>query len=172
MVTSPSSSKKGATLLIAVFMASIMLSVGLGVYQRTYKELYFSSFWKHAQLAFGAADTGLECALFFDLHPPVGKVHFATSPSSAIPSPLNQISCGPGAINNITIPSALFGTVGIYQYATSTISLATPYSFSVEVVKTTNTISGITTTKIISRGYNDSNTASLRRVERGLRIDY
>lgn len=168
MTTSSPSSKKGAALLIAVFMASVMLSVGLGVYQRTYKELYFSSFWKHAHLAFGAADTGLECALFFDLHSPIGKVHFATSPSSVLPSP-NQISCG---ATNIIIPGALFGTAGIFQYATSTILLSSPYSFSVEVVKTTDIISGKTATKIISRGYNDSNTASPRRVERGLRIDY
>lgn len=168
MTTYSPSSQKGATLLIAVFMASIMLSVGLGVYQRTYKELYFSSFWKHSQAAFGAADSGLECALFFDLHPPVGMVHFATSLSSVLPSP-NQIQCGE---TNIIIPGAVFGTAGIYRYATSTVSLSSSYSFAVEVVKTFDTTSGITTTKIISRGYNDSNTANPRRVERGLRIDY
>lgn len=64
----PHTSKNGAALLMAVLMASVMLSVGLGVYQRTYKELYFSSFWKQAQIAFAAADSGLECALYWDLH--------------------------------------------------------------------------------------------------------
>lgn len=62
--------EKGATLLIAILMASVMLSIGLGVYQRTYKELHFASFWKQAQIAFAAADSGLECALYVDTHAP------------------------------------------------------------------------------------------------------
>ena len=52
-------SKKGAVLLIAILMASVMLTVGLGVYQRTYKEIYFASFWKQTQRAFSGADIGL-----------------------------------------------------------------------------------------------------------------
>lgn len=159
-------SKKGATLLIAVLMASVMLAVGLGVYQRTYKELYFASFWKQVQLAFSAADTGLECALYFDLHPSIVGVYFATSSS---PAPQSPISCGGQNIATTDVTSTL---LGIYRYATTTISLSTPYSFSTEVVKKTNTTAGTTTTKIISRGYNDSDTLNPRRVERGLRIDY
>lgn len=64
-----SSSKRGVVLLISVLVASVALAVGLGVYQRTYKELYFSSFWKQTQIASVAADSGLECATYWDLHP-------------------------------------------------------------------------------------------------------
>ncbi len=62
------SQKRGITLLISVLMVSVVLAVGIGVYNRTYKELYFSSFWKQTQLALSAADSGLECALYWQLH--------------------------------------------------------------------------------------------------------
>lgn len=61
--------KRGVALLIAILVSSVMLAVGLGVYQRTYKSLLFSSFWKQSQVAFGAADGGLECALYHDIRP-------------------------------------------------------------------------------------------------------
>jgi hypothetical protein len=63
------SSERGVTLLIAVLLASVTLAVGLGVYQRTYKEMLFASFWKQAQSAFASADGALECAMYFELHP-------------------------------------------------------------------------------------------------------
>lgn len=62
---------RGVVLLIAVLVSSVALAVGMGIYQRTYKELLFSTFWKQAQVAFSAADAGLECALYWDLHPAV-----------------------------------------------------------------------------------------------------
>ncbi len=59
---------RGAVLLIAILVSSVILAVGFGVYQRTYKSIVFSSFWKQSQIAFGAADGGLECALYHDIH--------------------------------------------------------------------------------------------------------
>lgn len=58
--------KRGVVLLIAILISSVALAVGVGVYTRTYKELLLSSFWKQSQVAFGAADAGLECALYWD----------------------------------------------------------------------------------------------------------
>jgi hypothetical protein len=160
--------KKGAVLLIAILMASVMLTVGLGVYQRTYKEIYLASFWKQVQIAFLAADTGFECALYRDLHPPVASVYFATSSASSV---TNTFSCAGGTV---TVPPASFDETSsiIYKYATSTISNPSPNAFLVKIVKTTNITVGTTTTKIISHGYNDSNTSNPRRVERGLKIEY
>ncbi|MBI5798522.1 MAG: hypothetical protein HZB10_01145 [Candidatus Yonathbacteria bacterium] len=57
---------RGAALLIALMISSVVLAVGAGVYNRTYKALIISSFWKQAQVAFAAADSGLECALYWD----------------------------------------------------------------------------------------------------------
>lgn len=145
------SSKKGATLLIAVLMASVMLSVGLGVYQRTYKELYFASFWKQVQLAFAATDSGFECALYWDLHPAANYTCFGNASASwslNLPTPP-----GSAVTNFLDIPTFGGGCV------------------SVEITKNDPPISGITTT-IKARGYNTCDTANPRRVERGLRIDY
>lgn len=57
---------RGAALLIAILIGSIAMLVGMGVYNRTYKELLFASFWKQAQIAFSSADAGLECAMYWD----------------------------------------------------------------------------------------------------------
>lgn len=164
-------SKKGAILLIAILMASVMLTVGLGVYQRTYKELYLASFWKQVQLAFLSADTGFECALYRDLHlptVPLGAVYFATSSSSVVPVP-NTFLCGVGTVT-ISPPTPV--TQFPYIYATSTINVTPSNAFKIEVVKITNFTVGTTTTKIISRGYNSSNLSGPRVVERGLKIEY
>ncbi|MFZ2303769.1 MAG: hypothetical protein WAV98_03220, partial [Minisyncoccia bacterium] len=61
--------KRGVVLLIAILVGGVALAVGFGVYHRTYKELLFASFWKQTQVAFSAADSGLECALYWELHP-------------------------------------------------------------------------------------------------------
>lgn len=171
MNTYKTQSTRGAVLLIAILMASVMLTVGLGVYHRTYKEIYLASFWKQVQLAFLAADTGFDCALYRDLHlpaAPAGAVYFATSSSSVVPVP-NTFPCGAGTAT-ISPPTPV--TAGIYVYATSTIPIASPNTFSVDVVKITNITVGTTTTKIISRGYNSSNLSGSRVVERGLKIEY
>lgn len=160
---------KGAVLLIAILMASVMLTVGLGVYQRTYKEIYFASFWTQTQRAFSGADTGYECALYRDLHPPavpVGTVYFATSTPPAVPVD-TDFWCGGGIVTSSFTSSAS----GIYVYATTTFPTG-PSTFNVEVVKITNITVGTTTTKIISRGYNTADTTNPRRVERGLKIEY
>ncbi|MDD5152734.1 MAG: hypothetical protein PHS95_01900 [Candidatus Pacebacteria bacterium] len=60
---------RGITLLIAVLVAATFLTIGIAVYQRTYKELYFASFWKQTERAFSSADGGLECALYWDISP-------------------------------------------------------------------------------------------------------
>lgn len=137
------SPQKGATLLIAILMASVMLSVGLGVYQRTYKELYFASFWKQAQIAFAAADSGLECALYWDLHPATEYTCFGNA-------------------------SALWPTILVGTPQTLSMDV---YGSCVIVEITKNAVSPLTTIK--SRGYNDvCGSTNPRRVERGLRIDY
>lgn len=81
--------KKGAVLLIAILVASVALAVGFGVYNRTYKELLFASFWKQTQIAFASADTGLECALYWELHPATPATCFGNQTVTGLswPSP-------------------------------------------------------------------------------------
>lgn len=60
--------KRGSVLLIAILVSTVVLTIGVGVYQRSFKEVFLSSMWRQTQVAFGAADAGLECAVYRDLH--------------------------------------------------------------------------------------------------------
>ena len=134
--------QKGAVLLIAILVSSVVLAVGLGVYNRTYKELVFASFWKHAQTAFSAADSGLECAIYWDTH----QAAVTSAPC------FGYTVSGWNPSLNIT----------------TTFSISTPVCVTIEITK--NAAYPFTT--IRSRGYNTCSTTDPRRVERGLRIDY
>lgn len=144
------SQKRGVTLLIAVLVASVVLAVGIGVYQRTYKELYFSSFWKQTQVAATAADSGLECALYWELHPvPAGD------PVYCFGSQIWPINWIPGD------PTG------------GTFTKDTPNG----CVNVVITHPGSPGTHIEARGYNDACVlgnvpTNLRTVERGLYFEY
>lgn len=60
--------KNGSVLLIAILVSTVVLTIGVGVYQRSFKEVFLSSMWRQTQVALGAADAGLECATYRDLH--------------------------------------------------------------------------------------------------------
>jgi hypothetical protein len=142
MITNKTTQKKGAVLLIAILVSSVALAVGFGVYNRTYRELVFASFWKQTQVAFSAADSGLECALYYELHPTVDPVAcFGTTILPATWTP-GELTDSDGF--DLTVPGG--GCVNI-RIEWNTILLAT-------------------TTK--ARGYNTCDAANPRRVERGL----
>lgn len=58
---------RGAVLLIAVVVSSLVLVIGIGILNITTKEIMFSSLNKHSRAAFFAADSGIECAMHWDL---------------------------------------------------------------------------------------------------------
>lgn len=82
-----SNSKKGGSVLIlALVLASILLSVGMGISGIAMKEIKLSSIGNESGKAFYAADSAAECALFWDIQRPYGKKTgvFATSSDSLI----------------------------------------------------------------------------------------
>ena len=136
---------KGSVLLIAILMSTVVFVVGVGVYQRTYKELLFSSMWRQTQVAFSAADSGLECAIYRDLHP---------ASTSCFGTAFAWTPVNPGTWYSLD-HAVGSGCVGI------------------TVTKTFNATLGRTITTVDARGYNDAcNSTNPRRVERGLRITY
>lgn len=146
---------RGAVLLIAVLMTSVVLSVGMGIYQRTYKSLVFSSFWKQTQIAFAAADAGFECALYLDTHPTAEakcfRINAGWSPGEATP---------PAGVDLLTVSGGCVN-IRVSKTVTSEIIGTPPVS-----VDTTHT-------HIEARGYNDAcGSTNPRRVERALKIDY
>jgi len=58
--------ERGFTLLLAVLVASIILSISASIFKIAQKELTLSSIGRDSQFAFYAADTGAECALYWD----------------------------------------------------------------------------------------------------------
>ena len=59
--------KQGSVLILALIMASILLSVGMGISNIALKEIKLSSIGDESGKAFYMADTAAECALYWDL---------------------------------------------------------------------------------------------------------
>jgi len=59
--------RKGFALLFAVFTAGILLLIGVSILSISLRELSISQSAKDSQLAFYAADSARECALYWDI---------------------------------------------------------------------------------------------------------
>lgn len=79
--------EKGFTLLLAALVASIVLTLGMGIFQIAFKQVNLSAVGRDSQFAFYAADTGAECALYWD----VRFDYFGVNP------PAGNAFCGGGA---------------------------------------------------------------------------
>lgn len=58
---------KGFVILFVVLIAAIILLIGAGIFTISFKENILSSTAKESQMAFSAADAGIECALYNDI---------------------------------------------------------------------------------------------------------
>lgn len=72
---------RGFTLLLSVLIAAIVLALATSIFQIARKEITLSALGRDSQFAFYAADTGAECALYWDIR----YGYFATSTSSITP---------------------------------------------------------------------------------------
>ncbi len=61
-------SKRGFTLLFAILVSVMVLAVGASIINITLKQVILSGSGRESQFAFYAANTGMECALFWDLN--------------------------------------------------------------------------------------------------------
>lgn len=146
--------KDGFTLLLAVLIASIILSISVGVSVFIIRELLISSVGRESQKAFFAADSGVECALYWDLK----QNSFATT------SPPHTITCvNSSPTVNIGCPSPN-PPCGISEFD---LTFANGACAHVKVDKTIPS-----STKIDSAGHNTCNLSDPNRVERSLRISY
>jgi hypothetical protein len=169
------SSQRGFVILFAVLVSSILLSIGLGIFSITYKELLLSSSDRDSQVAFYAADTGTECALYWDVQHPdteesiFGLVLAATStpPDASMPA----LCAGKDIVSDWAIeyyPEYLFVET---TFTIDTIG-DTDACAEVSVTKSYDALNNERTTQIDSRGFNSCAEGISRRVERGLRVEY
>ena len=137
--------KGGAVLLIAILVSSVALAVGFGVYNRTYKELLFASFWRQTQIAFSAADSGLECALYWELHPSQATCFGTQIPLATwTPGELTPETVPPGF--NLDIPDGGCVNIIVEKPGAATTTSARGYNVSCATVTTG------TNPRIVERG--------------------
>ncbi|MDB5254036.1 MAG: seg [Parcubacteria group bacterium] len=149
--------QKGFTLFIAIVVTATLLLVSTGIIALALKEAFLTSASRDSQFAFFAADTGAECAVYWDVRNPSGFSAFSTSTGSTI-------NCNQDASNptNPIVP----GVGGSSQSSFDLTFLPDPYCAHVTVTKTS------ATTTIDSRGYNSCDPSNTRRVERAVRVTY
>ncbi len=158
--------KSGFTLLFSVLISSVLLSIGVSIFSTTLKDLLFSSSGRDSQFAFYAADTGVECALYWDKK---GQI-FPTSTASALPLPDGSTVCnGEDIVVNWEVVADTNPTVTTF-YLNREDSPSYDPTKACAVVRVFKDQLG--QSRIDSFGYNTCVTSNPRRIERGIRVVY
>lgn len=147
----------GFVILFAVTLSAILLSIALGIATIAEKEIKFSTSAEEANDAFVAADTGVECALFYD--------KTSDNANAFTGSAANSMSCG-GVGVDLEVSQA-----NLWTFALTGLGSAGESCARVTVDKRT-----VPKTLIISKGYDrgsgtcDPNNPN--RTERQLEVEY
>src|SRR3989338_10394556 len=168
---------KGMTLFIAVTIMAILLVISYAVVNIAIKGSQFATSGRDSQFAFYAADSGIECALYWD-----SKFDsFATSTSG---SPIN---CAGDSMsgNGLVGSDAILGTTTLTRIGgggdanqTSTFGFvmniggSNPVPHCAIVTVRKYYVGTRLWTYIKSRGYNTCDTSNTRRLERGIEVSY
>ena len=163
MLRSPA--PRGFTLLIALILTTVILSVGLALLDISFKQVTLAAASRQSQYAFYNADSGLECALYYDSLDTFDYANLGTSGS---------ISCE-GQSFNYSDPSV---SPGVTRTITFTVPCAgdpndPPVgSDGSAFVTITKAVSPQVKTHFYANGYNTCVAASPQRVERGEEATY
>ncbi len=158
--------EKGFTLLIAVVTTSMLLIVSFVVVNIGLKQLILAYAAEESQYAFYAADSGTECAIYWDLHDSTLSAFDITTPGS-ITCSRQTITSGSQTVPTIPTQASVIGG-GTASNRTSIFSIS--FTKGCAIVRVTKNADG--TTSIDSRGYNTCNTSADRRFERGVTLSY
>jgi len=148
---------RGFTLLIAVLVSGILLSLGVAIYNIASKEVTLSSSGRESQFAFYAADSGVECALYWDYQE---DAFSTTSPQ--------QPTCAGSPVSDYLV-----------EYDSDLDIYTTTFGFSLNG-SVTNPCTAVTVTRsfspsrttIVAAGYNTCVTTNPRRIERAIQVQY
>ena len=168
---------RGFTIFFGVLVASLALAIGIAIYDITVRQLELSGTLAQSQLAIYAADTGAECALYWDSKCTLsgcafGSI-FATSSTSVPPTTgmkCNAQDVTPPLASIVGTATAATSTFQMYVSAPSGVS-ATTTCAKIQVGKSV-TASGVIYTNIVSSGYNNCIVGSDNRLERVLQLNY
>lgn len=161
---------RGFTIFFAVLVTSLALAIGLSIYDITVRELDLSATVNQSQYAIYAADSGAECALYWDTHCAASGCSagsaFPTSTDSTLPAQGSGLLC-----NGQDIVAAPWTVQQTASAATTTITV----TFSPQTYCAIVTIAKSGTpshTAITSHGYNTCAQGGVTRVERALQVNY
>ncbi len=171
---------RGFTLFFALLAASLALAIGLAILDITLRELELSSTVAQSEYAFYAADSGAECALYWDSkYNGTGSV-FATSSQSIAP-PSGTVFCNNQDIVAAgTPPSPIVApptgwrawtvtTSAASATTTFTLSFLPSQTYCVQV--TVTKVGNPPATTVTSDGLNTCQGVGVQ-VERELRVSY
>lgn len=147
----------GFTLFVAIVITGTLLVIATGMINLALRQSLISSSGRESQLAFYAADTGMECALYWDVHAPSGQSAFSTTTGSTINC--NYTPNNPG--NQWVVGGSAASVIDKITF------LPDPYCAVVTVTKNPDG-----STVIESKGYNSCDILNPRRVERAVRARY
>jgi hypothetical protein len=120
--------QRGFTLLLAALIAAIVLSLASAIFSIAQKQVNLASLSQQSQYAFYAADTGSECALYWDIR---WNYFASTTPSGVNPKCDGSVVTIPGApFLNQTYNPPSYGYTETFQ-----LSLANGYCANVSIIK-------------------------------------
>ena len=152
----PTTSPRGFTLLIAVVLSSVIVSISLALIDIAYKQVLLSAAAAQSTAAFYNADSALECALYWDQKANAFDYNDPLSSSG--------ISCANIPITDYAVSSPSAGV----KRTTMTLPCVTTGSTGNVTIEKTDT--GRTT--VFANGYNTCDVNDPRRAERGLKASY
>ncbi len=157
----------GIAIYIAITITGALVLVSFAIVSLALKQINISSAGRDSQAAFYAADSGVECALFWDAKNPNGQTAFSTS------SPQTTVSCNADTSNPANATLSITRSSS-WPYATSTLGRMnfSPRAYCADIQVIKNYTGGSVQTTIESRGYNTCLANATRRVERAVRVDY
>jgi hypothetical protein len=183
----------GYTMLFAVLVSTVLLSIGIFILNVSKKEVLLSAIGRESALAFYAADGGVECAHYWNaqLNTPLGFDSTGVQGNGGVGGNTKDISCGgqnitpffspssPGTppISHVTINIKIDPSTPMPIYPGFCAEVKVKKEYVKDTITTTDSLGAATTrdvysvikTTIDSRGYNTCVTGDPRRVERGLR---
>lgn len=163
---------KGFTLLFAVIISSLLLSIGVAILDLALKQFSLSSTGKNSQVAFYAADNGLECGLFWDRNASGVSAASVFATSSQSGNQTGAVNCD-GVISTSTVTAdATDATSTFWIYYSNTTHSSAPCAY-VQVIKTGSSTSATTeATTVNSSGYDICNSANPTITERSIESNY
>ena len=163
----PSSQKflTGFILPFSVMLGVITLSLGFTIFSVAYKEFVLTTINRDSQFAFYSSDTGIECALYWDLHPTVEIFPTSTSDLTTF---INSAKTCTG--QDITIPGS--PSFAVEDRSANAATTSFTISFGNGVCAGVIVAKNFPTTTVESKGYNRCSASDNRRLERAIRYRY